>query len=265
MQRDYAPIMNLALELENTDPADHALRDETEGRYRAAIDGFVDQLVAERRSADAATRAVNDDLDEISALSAAELHSTYDKIRYDLLNRIEDVAGPSPWQRAAQKRLVGLGGVVLVVLLAAGYFGLRQYNLTPVTAPLETRAGLEQRANALAKVLHYESWASGRRGMIKNILLWPFEPLAEEVAGARELSSVALTGAAKLMERGEACGLQLGSGDQALTPQEYGVLNKVSDHLRNKASQWRDPPVLTVLDPIRSGYPCPASAGQAGR
>ena len=67
------------------------------------------------------------------------------------------------------------------------------------------------------------------------------------------------------MERGEACGLQLGSGDQALTPQEYGVLNKVSDHLRNKASQWRDPPVLTVLDPIRSGFPCPASAGQAGR
>jgi hypothetical protein len=257
--------MNLALEFHETDATDHARRDEIEARYWGAVGTFVDDLVADRRTASAAMRAVNDDFDEISALSSVELHSTYDKIRYDLINRIEDEAGPPAWQGTAQKRLVGIGGVALVILLAGGYFALRQYNLTPVTAPIETRAGLEQRADALAKVLHYESWASGRRGMIKNILLWPFEPIPEEVEGARELSGLALGGAAKLVQAGEACGIQFGSGDQALTPQEQGVLEKVSGHLHDKSAQWRDPPILTVLDPIRSSYPCSARGASAQR
>lgn len=265
MQRDYTPIMNLALELQGSDTTDHARRDVIEERYRESIAGFVDTLLASRRSASVATQAVNDDINEIAELSPSELHPTYDKIRYDLLNRIEEEAPPSFWQGAGQTRLVGIGGVALVILLVAGYFGLRQYNMTPVSASVETRAGLEQRADALAKVLHYDGWASGRRGLIKNLLLWPFEPTPQEVAGARELSSVALAGANRLVQMREACGIQLGSGDQALTPQEYDVMRKVADHLRRKGIEWRNPPVMTVLDPIRASYPCPPLPAPAPR
>lgn len=265
MQRDYAPIMNLALELQDIEPADRAQRDAVETRYRESIAGFVDSLLTGRRSASVATRAVNDDIDEIATLSPAELRPTYDRIRYDLLNRIEEEVPPAFWQGAGQTRLVGIGGVVLVILLVAGYFGLREYNMTPVTASIETRAGLEQRAHALAKVLRYEGWATGRRGIIKNILIWPFEPTPQEIAGARELSGVALAGAARLVAMREACGIQLGTASQELNPQEYDVMRKVSEHLRRKDIRWRTPPVMTVLDPIRSSYPCSAPAAPAQR
>jgi hypothetical protein len=258
MQRDYGTLVNLALKLKETNAGEREQRTELNGSYVQALETFVDDLLTGQRSAERATREVNHDLDEISSLSDPELHSIYDKIRYDIINRIEEEAGPKPWQQTVQTRLVGLGGVLLVVLLAAGYFGLRQYSTTPVTARLETKAGIEQRANALAKVLRYEDWGSGagrRGGFIKNILLWPIEPTKAEIDGASELGGLIFAGAGRLRDLREACNLPVPSGE-TIGDEEITLLQRVTTHLRAEQVQWKNPPAMTVLDPIRAAYPC---------
>lgn len=258
MQRDYGTLVNLALKLKETDVDEREQRAELNASYARALEIFVDDLLNGQRSAERALREVNHDLDEISHLSQAELHPIYDNIRYDIINRIEEEAGPKPWQQTALTRLVGLGGVLLVVLFAAGYFGLRQYSATPVTAPLETKAGIEQRANALAKVLRYEDWGSGgsrRGGLIKNILLWPIEPTKVEIDGASELGGLIFAGAARLRELREACNVPVPSGE-TISDADIVLLQRVTDHLRAERVRWANPPAMTVLDPIRAAYPC---------
>jgi hypothetical protein len=258
MQRDYGTLVNLALKLKEADIGEAELRAELNASYAQALETFVDDLLTGQRSAENATREVNHDLDEISSLSDAELHPIYDRIRYDIINRIEEEAGPKPWQQAALTRLVGLGGVLFVVLFAAGYFGLRQYSATPVTAPLETKAGIEQRANALAKVLRYEDWGPGggrRGGFIKNILLWPIEPTKAEIDGASELGGLIFAGAGRLRELREACNVPVPSGE-TIGDADIALLQRVTAHLRAEQVQWQNPPAMTVLDPIRAAYPC---------
>jgi hypothetical protein len=257
MQRDYGTLVNLALQLEKAERAERA---DIEARYAEALDAFVADLLAERKKADSAIRAVSQDIDEIAELSDAAMHTTFDKVRYDIVNRIEEEAGPTKGQQATLTRLVGIGGVVLTVVLVAGYFGLRQYNAVTVTDPIETRAGIEQRAAALAKVIRYGDWGggsdSGRRGgFIKGILIWPFEPTPGETEAAREFAGLIFAGATQLGEAKQACNLPI-TQSEIVSDAEMELLRKVTTHLRNKSTTWGNPPAMTILDPIKASHPC---------
>jgi hypothetical protein len=261
MRRQYETLVNLCLELgigEGSAPPQQEQRAELNARYADALQSFVSDLLEDHRSGDLAIRAVNDDLNEIASLSGDGMQPIVDKIRYDIVNSIETQVGPKFWQGAGFPRLVGLAGVVLVALLVGGYFGLRSYNAIPLGAPIETRAGIEQRANLLAKVLQYG--AAGQTsvrptGVIRSILRWPFEATEAELAAGGELADVIFYGAAELAKRHQACNVPVAAG-QAISGQEIAMLEKIVAHLRDKKTIWREPPAMTILDTIKTSYPC---------
>lgn len=263
MHRDYGKLINPASEiaaLGSTDPADRVRRDALEADYAEALQQFATDILKEMRTSERAIEAVNYDLNEISSLSDEALYPVLDRIRYDAINRIEELAGPSLSQRPGFTRLVGLGGVAFVVLVVAGYFALRSYNAVALGAPIETRAGIEQRANALAKVLRYEDMGGGGMnvrpsGFVKNLVLWPFEPTDQEIAAARDLAGLIFAGAVRLGEERQACKLPL-TNSEIVSEGEIDLLRKTVAHIRDKRTTWRTPPVMTVLDPIRATYPC---------
>lgn len=254
MQVDYAPAMNLALELRDIGTTDRSRYIETTDRYSTAITVLVDDLLSAHIRADTASDAARRDLDEIALASEDDLRPVYDKVRYDIVRRIDDVAGPTPAQQAMKTRLVGLAGVAFVLLFAAGYAGVRQYSATPVVDPIDSRSGIHQRADALNKVIRYEGFGAGG-GLIKNVLLWPIEPTSVEGRNAGEFGGLILAGARRLLDDGEACKLPLTTSGP-LSDGEVELLTAVTAYLRDDTTNWRAPPIMTILDPIRNKYPC---------
>jgi len=254
MQIDYAPAMNLALELQDIGTTDRSRYVETSDRYTTAITVLADDLLSAHKRADAASDAARRDLDEIAVASEDDLEPVYAKVRYDILKRIDSVAGPTPAQQAMKTRLVGIGGVAFVLLFAAGYAGVRQYSATPVDATIDSRSGIQQRADALNKVIRYDGFGGGG-GLIRTLLLWPIEPTALEGRNAGEFAGLILAGARRLRDEGAACKLPLTTSGP-LSDVEVELLKSVTAHLRADTVKWRDPPIMTILDPIRGQYPC---------
>lgn len=255
--RDYGVLMNLASDLGEyqgyLDTQGQKRRNEIVGKYKGEIGNFVYQLLKDGRTAEQATNEVNADIAEMSNLSAEDWHPLYEEVRGDLVARIDGESGKKPWQRTLRYRLP----VILGVLVVAFYFGLRWYSATPVTAALETRQGLQQRAVALDKVIRYDDWASTRRGgFIKGILLWPIEPTEAELQKASELGGLILTATAELGVAGQACNLPRRLAGDDILDEEIAILSAVTSHLRAETVQWRTPPMMTVLDPIKAKHPC---------
>jgi hypothetical protein len=258
MQRDYADLMNLAVELGDysgyLDTQGKKRRGELQTKYKGAVRTFVYNLLKDGKSGSDAADAVNADLDEIVEVSSEHWHPVYEEVRGDLLADIERESGKASWQRTLRYWLPFL----LASLVAITYGGARLYSATPVSASVETREGLQQRAYALDKVLRYDDWASvenRRGGWFKAILLWPIEPTKAEIDGASELGGVIFEGARRLQELREACNVPVPSG-QAIGADEIVLLQRVTAHLRAEQVRWQNPPVMTVLDPIRSAYRC---------
>lgn len=258
MGRDYTAPINLAADLGAyegyLDLVGRKKRGELEGKYKAAIRAFAFDLLKGGTDGAEAQRVVAAELDEIAAHSAPGWENVYRQVRVDLLARIEADAKRAPWRRA----LVHRAPLLIAVLVVASYFGVRLYAATPVRDPVQSRAGLEQRAAALDKLLRYNDWASvhvRKGGVLKPILLWPIEPTDTEVQSAQEMAGVIVGGAALLMEQGQACRVPMPSGD-APTPDQIVLLQTVTAHLRGAETRWRAQAMLTILDPIRSAYRC---------
>lgn len=254
MDRNYSDVVNRALELEG---AQGQARMECQQRYDEATEALALTVVATSRKLSAANAAVNDEMDDIVRLSEPGLHPLLDKVRYDLLNRVQNELGPSREQMAMRTRLLGLGAVAAILLILAGAVALRQYNAIPITDPLESRAGIEQRAAALAKVIRYDDWnpdTQNLRGVPRRIALWPFEPTETEIRGARELAAAIAFSARELQAAGQVCKLPSLGGP--VTEDQIGLLSRVVTRVRDKATVWRDPPAATVFDAIRASYPC---------
>ncbi|ATY31682.1 hypothetical protein [Sphingomonas psychrotolerans] len=257
MQRDYHTLINLAVELGQyggyLDTQGLKERNDLTTKYNSATRTFVYRLLKEGHSPEESARLVSEEINNIAALSDAGWQPVYEEIRGDILAQLDRDAGKRPWQRTARHFTPFIAAAIVTV----GYFGLRLYNVTPVSAPLETRAGIAQRADALAKVMRYDDWSSSRRGgFVKGILLWPIEPSQTEVKGAQELGGLIFAGANDLMRSREACNTGLTNGSGQLTRAEIELLNKVVTHLREKSTKWQNPPAMTILDPLRTAYPC---------
>lgn len=254
---NYAPLMDLAMELGQfqgyLDSQGLKARNQVQIRYNAVLRNFVYGLLKDGSSAAEAAQVVDTDIDEMMEVSEPWWHPIYDEVRGDILAQIERDSQKKPWQRTLRQWLP----VILAIVVAGVYFGVRLYSATPVSQPVESSQGLRQRADALAKALRYDDWASGGRGgFIKGILLWPIEPTEAEVRGAAELAGLVFEGGSYLQTQGEACGVPMPSQPGTLTSAEAGLLQRVADHLRSPDVQWSNPPVNTVLDPIRAAHRC---------
>lgn len=258
MELDYAEIEHWASELAQydgyLDTQGLKQRAIVKGKYEGALNSFVYGLLSKNPNGDEAIAAVNADIDARIDQVGDHWTADYEEIRADLIKRINKSAGRSSWQRT----LIYRAPLIVLAVLVVVYFGLRFYNATPVSEPIETRAGLSQRADALAKALRYNDWASGssrRGGFIKGILLWPIEPTEAEDKAAAEFASAIFAGAVMLRDNRQACNLPVAGGEM-LSDGELALLQDVTDHLRNETTVWRDPPAMTILDPIRAKYKC---------
>ncbi|MBX9740783.1 MAG: hypothetical protein K2X62_11945 [Beijerinckiaceae bacterium] len=257
MKRDYSALVNLTLELSAYDGYldSHRIieRNELEGKYRKAKQDFVYHLLKEGHSAEDSASSVSDELAEISAMSDPGWEPVYNEIREDILAQIKRDAAKKPWQRTVRY----FAPVIVGFVLAVAYFGTYFYNIIPISAPLETRAGLTQRADALAKVLRYDEWNNTRRGgFIKGLLLWPIEPSEPELRGAKEIAGITFAGAKALEQKREACLENLSGSGGEVSDGGVALLGVVATHLRDKSTKWQTPAVMTILDPIRTAYPC---------
>lgn len=258
-ERDYWELLALAAELQGyagyLDTEDLKQKRKLEERFAAARNKFVYAILRDGGTADEAVASVSADLDQIETESDSSWEPSIAFLRENLLTRIEKESRKAPWLRTTLRWFpVGLG-----VAAAIAYFSIRFFSGIEVDQPIESREGLQQRAAAAQKVIRYNDWMSGRSrrgGWAKGILLWPIEPSEIEVQAATEFVSVTLDGHRALTEQGQACGNLIPGTQNTLSEQEVRLVGDVATYLRAENVQWRQPPIMTVLDPIRQAFPC---------
>lgn len=147
--------------------------------------------------------------------------------------------------------------LVALGLVIAAYFALRFLSGVTVDQPVESKAGLQQRAAAAQKLIRYNSWLSGWIGSIAGpVILWPIAPTQGEAEAAGEFASAVLGSHRTLRNAGFVCGdLPEGQGG-AQSPEQVALIAAVAAHLRSEDSQWAEPATMTLLVPIRAQYPC---------
>jgi hypothetical protein len=258
MTRDYHGVMNAAVDLEQfrgflTVEEEKQQREAT-GRFNSARNRFVYDALRGGEEPEAVKRGVEA---EIGAMIAADDYraATYHFVRDELFARIDREAGKRPWVRSMWR----WSPTALGVLLACIYFGVRLASGVTIDQPETSKQGLIQRAAAFEKAATYNEWINTdtrRGGWLKGLLLWPIEPSEAEIKGAREFASLALEGYDVLSERGEICGtLAAGPSDQ-LSAEQIAFTSDIAEHIQRDGTAWQAPPVMTILQPIRTKYPC---------
>lgn len=148
--------------------------------------------------------------------------------------------------------------LVIAVLLLAAYFALRILSGVTVDQPVESKAGLQQRAAAAQKLIRYNQWLSGWIGssLAGPVILWPIAPTQAEAEGAGEFASAVLGAHRTLQNARFVCGdLPDGQGGTQ-SPQQIELIAAVAEHLRSDDTIWAEPATMTLLVPIRAKYPC---------
>jgi hypothetical protein len=171
----------------------------------------------------------------------------------DLIARIEQQRSKNP----LLKRIVRFGGPILAAAGLAAYFGTWFYNDLTIDAPLETKPGLIQRAEAYDKLVTYEGARTGRGGLLRDMLFAPLEPDEQELAAAQEFAGLVMAGYDRLLSERRACGQTVAQDGQPLSKSELDLISAVSAYLRDEQTAWQEPPVQTVLIPISKARPCP--------
>ena len=259
MERDYSKLMDLLTQLEGLSgylsAEEKKEKIKLDNSYSSEKRSFVYKILKHSRDPEEAQSSVNSDIAEMSGLSEEGWTSTYEKLRSDLIASIEIDSRKPPWLRTLRYLSPVLIGVTLLIL----YFGMYFYSITPITAELESRIGLEQRAAAYEKTLRYDDLMSARvrkGGLFKSILLWPIEPSDQEVRGAAEFVGIVLAGNAFLVEGGSSCRAVEQSGSEDLSSDQLQYVGKVADAVQEKTLRWSEPPTLTLLEVMQAPPLC---------
>lgn len=148
--------------------------------------------------------------------------------------------------------------VALIALILAAYFALRFLSGVTVDQPIDSKAGLQQRAAAAEKLIRYNAWLSGWIGssIAGPVILWPIAPTQGEAEAAGEFASAVLGSQRTLRNAGFVCGDLPEGRDGAQSPEQVALIAAVAAHLRADDTQWAEPATMTLLVPIRVQYPC---------
>lgn len=203
-----------------------------EGRTGSVVEDVEAQLLAIRNSAD------------------TSWHRAIDYTSDNLLPRLRKEAHKSPKTRRAIKAAPYVGGILAVAI----YFGIALFSATPVSDPIETKAGLQQRAAAAKKAIRYDDFMGTRvrkGGWLKGILFWPIEPSESETQGAAEFFGLVLEG----QQYAEGCG-SIANDGQSLSDGQIGMVSEVADYVLHSNTKWREPPIRTVVDGLQEAEAC---------
>ncbi len=143
-------------------------------------------------------------------------------------------------------------------LLIAAYFALRFLSGVTIDQPVESKAGLQQRAAAAQKLIRYNEWLSGwvGRSIAGPVIFWPIAPSEAEAEAAGEFASAVLGAHRTLHNAGFVCGELPEGRDGAQSAEQVELIAAVAAHLRDEGSQWAEPATMTLLVPIRAQFPC---------
>lgn len=252
---DYWQVIQLANRLEQfvgyLDTQGQKAKAEAKGHYLRAKDHLAYDLEKQFGGPDAAIAQINSDL---AALAGAEPEWTeiIEIVRGDLIERIESQRRKNP----LLKKIVRFGAPIGFATVVAVYLGTWFYYNVSIEAPLESKAGLIQRAEAYDKAILYEGLASGRGGLIKKFLLAPIEPNEEQLAAANDFAGLVLSAYYRLAAEQTACGLALSQEGQPLTESEKELISTISAQIRDEKTAWQNLAPQTVLVAVAKTRPC---------
>ncbi len=231
-------------------------------QYEAAVEEFnskrkdyVNSLLVKGEDWSVIPNDVAEQLDGIQAGADASWHPAIQYTRENLLSFLTKEAGRKPVVRD----IIKWTPMVLGVAAAIAYFGIRLTSGVEITAPIETKMGIQQRAAATEKVIRYDDWMGTqvrRGGWVKGIMLWPIEPDEAEIKGAGEFVSLALEGYDVLAQKREICGTLIGGYGDKLSKEQISFTGDIAEQMQRDDIKWDTPPVMTVLQPVKAKFPC---------
>lgn len=227
-----------------------AQHDALEEQFKKVRGRYVDTILGSQEGRLQAVRSVEHDLNEIRAAADLSWYPSLDYTSEHLLSFLRKEADKSPARRKAVKYTPYAVAVAALVV----YLCIRVFSAVPITDPVESRRGIEQRAAALAKIIQYDKLMDThvrKGGLFKGMLLWPVEPTKAEIAGGREFASLALAAHQTSAERFGCTVIDVSNGGVP-TKSELTFLDGMADYVRREDIAWEKTPIMTVLDAARS-------------
>ncbi len=258
MARDYAPLMNAAMELDQFKGflTTEELKAQAEIRvsFNSARNLFVYNALKAGEEPERLKQGITEELASVAQMHP-EWAETYAFIREELHGRIDSESRKSPLLRKIVRWTPTAIGVAAVIV----YFSVRLFSGVEISQPIETREGLVQRAAAFERVLTYAEWEPtgyGTRSAVMGVLRWPIEPSKAETEAANEFISLVLSGHAKLSQESKVCGGLIGASTDRISDEAIKLAEDVADYLQAKDTKWLNPSLMTVLEPIKAKFPC---------
>lgn len=228
--------------------------DKLELRFKEVRNKYVDALLGTSQAHIAPYELAVRDIEQLKATCDPSWLPAVDYTADNLLPYLKKEADRDPRLRKAIKAAPW----VLAGIAAIAYFGIRFWSATPITHPVDTRVGIQERASAIVKLLRYDDWMQThvrKGGWIKGLLLWPIEPLGEEIKGAREFASLAYKAQLISVERFGCPAIPRGY-DQVPSKEELDYLEQAAEYLRSPNIKWNVPPIVTAVDAARAAGKC---------
>jgi hypothetical protein len=258
MSRDYSALMNAAFQLEQYSGYLTGEDLKEQGKVQEAFNSARNLFVYEALKTGEPSEFVKQSVvEELAAMEEMQPQwgGTYAYVREELCNRLDQESGKSPLLRKIVRWTPAALGVVAVVV----YFGIRFTSGVDISAPIDTKLGLQQRAAAAEKVIRYDDLMGARvrrGGFFKDILFWPIEPSENEIKAAGEFVSVSLEGYELLAQQQQICGTLYNGSNGELSQEQIEFVGEMADEIQKPSVKWEVPPVMTMLTPIKAKYPC---------
>jgi hypothetical protein len=229
--------------------------EETVEKFNSKRKDYADTILVKGDDWSTIPDAVSKDLDNLGAGADVSWQPAIQYTKSKLIPFLQKEAQKSPLNRNISK----WSPAVLVVTVALVYFGIRFTSGVELSAILESKIGLQQRAAAAEKVIQYDDYMGARvrrGGWMKGILFWPIEPSDIEVKAAGEFVAVALEGYDVLTKKNEICGNLIGGYGDKLSDEQIKFVDEIAKKVQEPNLSWQEPPVMTILQPIKEKFPC---------
>lgn len=216
---------------------------------------YVDTVLVKGEDWSLISDVIANDLDTIAASSDESWQPAIKYTKDNLILFLEKEARKSPLIRD----IIKWSPAALAAAAVIFYFGVRFTSGVDVSATLESKIGLQQRATAAEKVIRYDHWMGARMrryGWIKGILFWPIEPSDDEVKATGQFAALVLEGYDILAKKNEICGNLIDGYGDNLSDEEIGFIDEIAVKIQEDELIWQEPPVMTVLQQIRDKFPC---------
>jgi hypothetical protein len=233
------------------DTAGMTEKNKVQGRFNSQRNALIYDLLSTGHDISSAKSSVSEDFVEIRADTGEYLIPIVDYVESELMTRIEKEAGKSPFRR----RIARWGPLSIGIVVVLVYFGISFFSVVSIDEPIETRAGIEQRASAFKKAFRYDDLTNTRRRRwAAELLFWPVSPSETESRAAGDFVGLVLGGRTVLRDAKAICGAP--EDGTAIGDADIKLVDSVAEDVRAENTRWLKPPAYTLLPPIQAAYRC---------